>query len=126
MPRQNARSKGSVFGYQLPRLPMKTPDRSHPENWSLDQIDAVKVAFREYMGWQPFRDGAPRPRRGLPKNVVGIGFGCKWTAQKRVALNCLRVYVQFKKPARDIPRHQRVPAAFQGIPIDVIAVGPIP
>lgn len=58
-------------------------------------------------------------------NVVGFGYGLKWTASAISAMDAIRVYVRTKLPKSEIADRDRVPDEIEGVPTDVIAVGEI-
>jgi hypothetical protein len=66
--------------------------------------------------------------RRIPEdsNIVGIGFGAKISDNKTEEdAPALRVYVREKMPFADVSPSERVPDSVEGIPTDVIEVGPI-
>lgn len=56
-------------------------------------------------------------------NVLGFGYGMKWTAGGIGAERAVRVYVRTKLPRREVPDRYRVPDEIDGVPTDVLAVG---
>jgi hypothetical protein len=58
-------------------------------------------------------------------NIVGFGYGVKWTASSISAMDAVRVYVRTKLPKGSVSDRDRVPDMIEGVPTDVIAVGDI-
>ena len=56
-------------------------------------------------------------------NIVGFGFGIKWTGAGIGAEEAVRVYVRAKQPRHRVAIRHRIPEEIDGIPTDVIAVG---
>lgn len=58
-------------------------------------------------------------------NVVGVGAGKKQVKGKDININCIRVYVEKKKPEADMFFQGIVPHTINNVPTDVIEVGKI-
>lgn len=86
-------------------------------------IHAAKHALREWMGWH-WGGNHTRNWHGLPKGILGIGFGVKRADGKVVARESLRVYVSNKLSSRKLSKKQRIPKKIDGFPTDVIPVAP--
>ncbi len=59
------------------------------------------------------------------RNVLGFGYGTKWTGSGIGAEEAVRVYVRAKLPRRRLAAHEIIPEELNGLPTDVIAVGEV-
>jgi hypothetical protein len=114
--------------------------------WTAEQIAAGK---RFGQAWQDFfarTAGAPPAQRlhelaghpspaairakheasllGYP-NVVGVTEGIEMRAGKPTGAPALVVLVSGKVPRKSLPKASRLPSEIDGVPIDVVEVGPI-
>ncbi len=74
------------------------------------------------MGWD-WGGNHTRHWHGLPRGILGLGYGVKRADGKVVAADCIRVYVSRKRRVRDLSRKQRIPKKIDGWATDVVAVG---
>jgi len=86
-------------------------------------IHAAKHALRQWMGWH-WGGSHTRNWHGLPRGILGIGFGVKRTKGKVAAQECLRVYVSNKLSVRKLAKKQRIPKKIEGYPTDIIPIAP--
>jgi hypothetical protein len=56
-------------------------------------------------------------------NVVGFGYGLKWTGESISAERAVRVYVRSKLPKSKLSPRDWVPEEVDGVPTDVIEIG---
>jgi hypothetical protein len=61
----------------------------------------------------------------LWSNIVGFGYGLKWTSSSVSAMEAVRVYVRTKLPLKEVAQQDVIPDEIEGTPTDVIAVGDI-
>ncbi|HYC58659.1 MAG TPA: hypothetical protein VEK79_03755 [Thermoanaerobaculia bacterium] len=61
----------------------------------------------------------------LWSNIVGFGYGPKWTSNNVTSMNAVRVYVRAKLARFDVPQQERIPDEIDGVPTDIIPVGEI-
>jgi hypothetical protein len=59
------------------------------------------------------------------KNVIGLGYGYRFTAGKRTANDTLVVLVSQKEAKKKLAAHEIVPSKIDGIDVDVRAVGKV-
>jgi hypothetical protein len=59
------------------------------------------------------------------KNVIGMGFGFRYTAGKKLDEKTLVVLVSQKEPIIDLPKKDLIPSTFDGVKVDVRQVGKI-
>lgn len=58
-------------------------------------------------------------------NVLGFGYGIKWTGASIAAKYAIRVYVRAKLPKSKVPLNEQIPDEIDGVPTDIVAVGEI-
>ena len=58
-------------------------------------------------------------------NVVAVGVGFRTRGGQLTSEVCIIVSVTHKIPAADLKRHEALPRALEGVPIDVIETGVI-
>ncbi len=87
-------------------------------------ILAAKRALRDAMGWH-WGGKHTRQWHGLPRGIVGIGFGVKRTNGKAAMPDCIRVYVKTKRLWSKLTKKERIKKLIDGYPTDVIPVGTI-
>jgi hypothetical protein len=70
---------------------------------------------------------APSYLAALPpeRNILGFGYGTKWTGSGIGADEAVRVYVRAKLPRRKLAQQEIIPEEIDGVPTDVIAVGEV-
>jgi hypothetical protein len=56
-------------------------------------------------------------------NVVGFGYGMKWTGDSISEERAVRVYVRAKLPVSKLSPNERIPQEIDGVPTDVIEIG---
>ena len=88
---------------------------------SATEMHHAKHALRKEMGWH-WGGKHTQNWHGLPRGILGIGFGVKRKKGKVVKEHCIRVYVREKPQERDLPRKHRVPRKIDGYFTDVIEV----
>lgn len=84
------------------------------------EIHAAKHALRKEMGWH-WGGAHTRMWHGLPRGILGIGFGVKRKKGKVKEAECIRVYVSRKWDEKDLSEKQLIPDEINGFPTDVIA-----
>jgi hypothetical protein len=58
-------------------------------------------------------------------NVVGVATGTRTRRGEPTEEACLVVYVERKVPAESLASGELLPAEIEGVPVDVVATGPI-
>jgi hypothetical protein len=56
-------------------------------------------------------------------NIVGFGYGTKWTSGSVSSERAIRVYVTSKRPRRRLSERHIIPDEIDGVPTDVVQVG---
>jgi hypothetical protein len=85
------------------------------------EMHQAKHALRQRMRWL-WGGKHTQNWHGLPRGVLGIGFGVKRAGGKVAEEHSIRVYVAQKKLTRHIPRKHRVPKTIDGYLTDVTEV----
>lgn len=58
-------------------------------------------------------------------HVTAVGLGGRETGGRSTGEIAIKVFVDRKKPAGDVPAEERIPAAFEGVPTDVLEMGSV-
>lgn len=88
------------------------------------ELHRLKAAFARRLGLGP-EAGAHAVARDRVSDILGYGYGPKVRDGTVVSEDALQVYVRAKLPERRLPRGERVPEEFEGLPTDVVVTGEV-
>ena len=70
------------------------------------------------------KDRAAAALRRIP-HVTGVGIGGRERNGRPTGEIVIKVFVERKKPAADVPAEEMIPASFEGVSTDVVEMGPV-